>query len=436
MKKISNKVSKITGTLSVPADKSISHRSLLLSSIAKGTSYIHNLLEADDVINTSKALTELGVNVKKVSLGEWIVEGKQFFSTPKNILDMGNSGTGARLLLGLLCGESVKATITGDASLLSRPMKRITEPLSFNKEVQINSTEDKLPITVCGATNNFDLEYTLPVASAQLKSAILLSGIKRKSKTIIHEPIPCRDHTERMLKSMGADITITKEDNGNLITLHGGKELSSLDISIPSDISSAAFLIVAALIVPNSKITIKNVILNPYRTGILTALEMMHANIRITNKRVLSGEDVGDINVESSNLIGANMPKELAPSMIDEYPILAIAAAYAKGKTTLNGLSELKVKESNRFEAIINGLNQNGIKAVGLDNSIEIYGDDLNIPVGGSLIKTNLDHRIAMSFLIMGLNTLKPIEIDDDTAISTSFPNFCELMNSIGANIK
>lgn len=434
-KKVSTQTKGLRGTLSIPGDKSVSHRALLLGAIAQGTTEIKGLLESEDVLCTAQALRKLGAAIEKQTNGLWTATGIDTFKQPESILDMGNSGTGVRLLMGLLSAYPITAKLTGDASLCSRPMKRITDPLSKTGAV-FKTTDEKLPITMIGSEKDEPFEYTLPVASAQIKSAVLLSGLRKKSPTVVYEPVACRDHTERMLKAFGADITVEKDANGgNVITLRGGKRLTACPVVVPADISSAAFAIVAALITPDSEIVLPDIGINPLRTGILDVLLEMGADISFENERTVAGEPVADLRVRSSALKGIDVPAGKAPSMIDEYPILAVAAAFAKGETRLNGLAELKVKESNRLQAIVDGLTKNGVKAEALpDDSIRITGKGNNA-CGGGLIEAKLDHRIAMSFMVMGMASEKPVVIDDVSSVATSFPEFISLMNTAGANI-
>lgn len=407
----------------------------MFGAIAQGTTEITGLLESEDVLCTAEALRKLGAPVEKKNNGIWTVTGTDTFKEPDSILDMGNSGTGVRLLMGLLAAYPITAKLTGDASLRSRPMKRITDPLSKTGAV-FETTDGKLPITMTGSEKDEPFEYTLPVASAQVKSAVLLSGLRKKSPTVVYEPVACRDHTERMLKAFGANISSKKDKhNVNVITLFGNKRLSPCPVIVPADISSAAFPIVAALITPDSEIVLPDIGINPLRTGILDVLLDMGADITFENRREIAGEPVADLHVRSSSLKGVDVPAEKAPSMIDEYPILAVAAAFADGETRLNGLAELKVKESNRLQAIVDGLTQNGIDAEALpDDSIQIRGKGNNA-CGGGLIQANLDHRIAMSFMVMGMASEKPVVIDDVSSVATSFPDFISLMNKAGANI-
>jgi 3-phosphoshikimate 1-carboxyvinyltransferase len=416
----------LIGTFRVPSDKSISHRSLLLSSQVIGRTYINNILLGEDVLNTAKALKMLGVNINDENKKQFIVDGVGVggLSKPESIIDMGNSGTGARLLMGLVSSYDFKTTITGDESLCKRPMKRVTkylEQMGVNFSYLVN--EDRLPLTVIGTSNTLPQTHHMQVASAQVKSAMLLAGLNTKGITKVIESIPTRDHSERMLSFFGADISVEGEE----ICLKGKPYLAhkngELEITIPADPSSAAFLATACLIVPNSKILLKEVCINPLRIGFFQTIIEMGANVKFLNKRSILGEDIADIEVEySPNLKGVTVPANRAPSMIDEYPALAIVASFAKGQTKMLGLEELKVKESNRLVAIYQGLIANGIEA-------EIEGDSLIVagskkPIGGGLVKTHLDHRIAMSFYILGFATKNPVSIDDDAMIATSFPDF------------
>lgn len=433
-KTISEKTNGLTGSLQIPGDKSISHRALILGAAAAGVTEINGLLESEDVLNTARALKKLGAVVNKN--GEtWTVEGTKTFVRPDSVIDMGNSGTGVRLLMGLLAPYPIRVCLTGDSSLRSRPMKRITDPLSQTGAV-FETTNGKLPITMQGYADNNPFSYVMPVASAQLKSALLLAGLRKEQTTTVYEPVACRDHTERMLKAFGADIHTEKDENNvNVITLRGGRRLKACGVYVPADISSAAFALVAALITDNSDITVRNVGINPLRTGILDALLKMGADIRFENKREIAGEPVADLRAVSSKLKGIEVPGEAAPSMIDEYPILAVAAAFAEGETVLRGLSELKVKESDRFKAIIDGLNKNGVECAETDgDSIRIRGFGKK-PCGAGLIEAKLDHRIAMSFMVMGMASENPVFIDDVSSVATSFPEFIPLMNTAGANI-
>lgn len=416
------------GEFRVPSDKSISHRSLLLSSQVIGRTYINNILLGEDVLNTAKALKALGVSINDTNKKQFTIDGVGVggLSKPNSIIDMGNSGTGARLLMGLVSSYDFKTTITGDESLCKRPMKRVTkylEQMGVNFSYLVN--EDRLPLTVLGTSNTLPQTHQMQVASAQVKSAILLAGLNTKGITKVIESIPTRDHSERMLSFFGADISVEGEE----ICLKGKPYLAhkngELEITIPADPSSAAFLAAACIIVPNSKILLKEVCINPLRIGFFQTIIEMGANVKFLNKRSILGEDIADIEVEySPNLKGITVPASRAPSMIDEYPALAIVASFAKGQTKMLGLEELKVKESDRLSAIYQGLVVNKIEA-------EIEGDSLIVtgskaPTGGGIVKTHLDHRIAMSFYILGLATKNPVSIDDDAMIATSFPGFFE----------
>lgn len=428
MKKISNLCNGLKGIFPVPGDKSVSHRALMLGALARGRTEIRGLLEGEDVLRTADAMRALGAFVEKRADGVWVVEGRPL-REPAGPLYMGNAGTGTRLLAGLVSSYPFKTTFTGDPSLSSRPMKRITEPLSLNGAV-FETTGGKLPMTVFGTGAAKPIRYRLPVASAQVKSAILLAGLNADGETVVEEPVPCRDHTERMLKAFGADI----RRDGESIVLRGKAVLTGQSVDVPADISSAAFPIVAALITPDSELVLKNVGLNPLRAGILDVLAEMGARIVYENRREMSGEPVADLRVFSSELRGVSVPADKAPSMIDEYPILAVAAAFAKGESRFDGLAELRVKESDRFEAILQGLSANGAAVEADGDSLIIKGCEKK-PCGGGVIRAKLDHRIAMSFMVMGTASQNGVVIDDDESVSTSFPDFAALMNERGANI-
>ena len=399
---------------------------------------IRGLLLGDDVLRTATALEAMGVSIKRESDDLWRVWGVGVggLQEPDDVLDLGNSGTGARLLMGLVATHPIQVQFTGDASLRTRPMGRIATPLSQMGTQVIARDGDKMPLTVIGARMALPIEYVLPVPSAQIKSAVLLAGLNTPGETSVIETRPSRDHTELMLRHFGATLTVTDEaPDRRVITLTGQPELESKDVIIPGDPSSAAFPLVAALITPGSEITIKNIGLNPLRIGLIDTLREMGANIDVTDARDQAGEPVADLIVRTSQLKGVTVPPKRAPSMIDEYPILAVAAATADGVTRMQGLAELRVKESDRLAAIADGLTACGIK-------VEIEGDDLvvtgapdNIP-GGAEIESRMDHRIAMSFLVMGMVAKGPVTIDDAEHIATSFPSFVPLMNEIGAKIE
>ena len=435
---ISASVNALKGEISVPGDKSISHRALMIGGVAVGPTTIRGLLLGDDVFRTARALKEMGVKIDRVTDDLWRVYGVGVggLKEPDRVLDLGNSGTGARLMMGLVATHPINVQLTGDESLRTRPMDRISTPLSQMGTQVIARDNDKMPLTVIGARLPTPIEYTLPVPSAQIKSAVLFAGLNTPGQTSVIETRPSRDHTELMLQHFGANLTITDEAiDRRIITLTGQPELEGREVFVPGDPSSAAFPLVSALLTRESEITINNVGLNPLRIGLYTTLREMGAKIKIINARQQAGEPVADLVVLSSQLRGVTVPAERAPSMIDEYPILAVAAATAIGQTRMQGLAELRVKESNRLSAIADGL-----IACGVD--IEIDRDDLivngspnSIP-GGALIEARMDHRIAMSFLVLGMNSKEPIQIDDARHIGTSFPNFTGLMNKLGAKIK
>jgi 3-phosphoshikimate 1-carboxyvinyltransferase len=433
---ISSQSNPLTGKVTVPGDKSISHRSLIFASQAIGTSKITGLLEGEDVIATSKALRLMGVDIKREENGNWIVKGVGVggLSEPEDVLDLGNAGTGARLLMGLVSPYNFSTTFTGDASLRSRPMLRVMKPLEeMGVEFQAK-TGGRLPLTVIGNSDLIPINYELPVASAQVKSAILLAGLNTRGKTTVIEHEATRDHTELMLKGFGAEVEVKElKDGGRKVTLTGYPELKAMDIIVPGDPSSAAFLVVAALIIPGSDITIESVCVNPLRTGLYDTLLEMGADMEFINKRVTAGEQIADLRVKYSKLKGVKVPAARAPSMIDEYPILSIAASCADGKTTMQGLEELRVKESDRLQAILDGLKLCGVECEAGEDWLAVTGGKIN---GGKMIETHMDHRIAMSFLVAGIVAENPVSVDDGEMINTSFPGFMELVNSMGGQIK
>ena len=434
----SHEASALNGTITVTGDKSISHRALILASQVLGKTTITGLLEGEDVINTANALRAMGVKIERIAANHWVVQGVGVggLSEPSNALDMGNSGTGARLMMGLVSPYEFVSFFIGDASLSSRPMKRVITPLEKMGVKFVSHSGGKLPLALQGSNELLPIEYTLPVASAQIKSAILLAALNIAGTTTVIEPQATRDHTERMLTHFGWQIETNRKPDGSVvISLNGQQELpyANREIIVPSDPSSAAFPVVAALIVPHSDITIENVTINPLRIGLYTTLKEMGADIEFQNPRISAGEEVADIRVRYSKLKAVTVPEERAPSMIDEYPILAIAASFAEGKTKMQGLAELKVKESDRLAAIAAGLTECGVSAVIEGDNLIVVGSEK--PRGGGIVKTNFDHRIAMSFLIMGLATEQKVKVDDATAIATSFPNFVELISKIGGRL-
>ena len=431
---VSRKSSSLKGTLRVPGDKSMSHRALMFGAIAKGETVVEGLLEAEDVVNTGKAMAALGASVAKGADGKWRIKGVGIkgLHSPRTPLDFGNSGTGVRLAMGLMCTTPMVARCIGDASLSKRPMGRVTDPLSLFGARFDASEGKRLPLTMHGAPKPKAITYTLPMASAQVKSAVLLAGINAVGTTTVIEPVATRDHTERMLKAFGAKIATVEKDGARHISITGGVELKGQKISVPGDPSSAAFPMVAALITDGSDILIENIMLNPTRTGLITTLQDMGADITIENPRSAGGEDVGDLRVKSSNLRGISVPAERAPSMIDEYPILAVAASFAEGATRMNGLEELRVKESDRLAAVEAGLTANGVMTQSGPDWLEVQGG--GAPGGGKVV-THMDHRIAMSFLVMGLASRIHTTVDDASFIATSFPGFADLLNGLGAKI-
>lgn len=426
----------LAGHAHVPGDKSISHRALMLASLGLGTTTIHGLLEGEDVLRTAQALRQCGTNVTRRADGSWEVIGKGIggLSEPADVLDMGNAGTAARLMMGLLSTYPYSFHFTGDDSLRKRPMMRVITPLQEMGASFMAREGGRLPLAMTGTANPKPIRYTLPVASAQVKSAIMLAALNTPGTTTIIEKEPTRDHTERMLRFFDISVGVEQTGEGTVINVTGKPKQSAKDriLNVPADPSSAAFPIVAALLVPGSVVTISNVCLNPLRTGLFEVLKQMGGDITIRNAREIGGEPVGDITVKASNLHAVDVPAHVAPSMIDEYPILAIACACAKGVSSLRGLSELRVKESDRFAAVMAGLQANGI-------DVKAQGDDMIItgtgsaPKGGGTVTTHYDHRIAMSFLILGLVSQEAVTVDDIRAIATSFPGFVPLMHGLGA---
>jgi 3-phosphoshikimate 1-carboxyvinyltransferase len=426
----------LSGRARVPGDKSISHRALILASMTVGESTVAGLLEGEDVLNTAKAMRALGATLTRGEDGLWRIHGVGVggFAEPAKPLDFGNSGTGCRLVLGAVAGCPVKATFDGDASLRKRPMRRVLDPLErMGARVREEAEGGRLPLTLQGARDAIPIEYESPVPSAQLKSAVLLAGLAAPGETTVIESEASRDHTERMLKHFGARIVSKPHgEHGRRIVLQGQPELEPANVVVPADPSSAAFPLVAALIVPGSELVLENVMTNPLRTGLFTTLREMGASIEKVATRD-DGEEVADLRVVASKLKGVEVPPERAPSMIDEYPVLAVAAAFADGVTRMRGLKELRVKESDRLEATADMLRINGVK-------VEIEGDDLivhgkGMAQGGGEVATHMDHRIAMSALVMGLASEQPVRVDDSAFIATSFPGFVELMRGLGADL-
>jgi 3-phosphoshikimate 1-carboxyvinyltransferase len=424
----------LSGRIRVPGDKSISHRALILGALATGITRITGLLEAEDVMATARAVTALGVELERAN-GAVAVKGQGVggLSAPSAPLDFGNSGTGSRLMLGVVAGHDMQVEFTGDASLCRRPMGRVLVPLTaMGLETDADEDRATLPLVVRGTHDLLPIVYDLPVPSAQVKSAVLLAGMHAPGRTTVVEPLASRDHTERMLGYFGAELNAEDRGGGaRAVTICGDAELHGANITVPGDPSSAAFMIAAALIAPRSEIVVENVLLNPTRTGFVETLREMGADIELLDRRLEGGEPVGDLRIKSSALKGVQVPPGRAPSMIDEYPMLACLAAFAEGETRMQGLAELKVKESDRLNATAAGLAACGVKA-------HVEGDDLIVEgrgevKGGGMIETHMDHRIAMAFLTLGLGARKPVTVDDTSMIATSFPDFMALMTGLGA---
>jgi 3-phosphoshikimate 1-carboxyvinyltransferase len=426
----------LTGHARVPGDKSISIRALILGALAVGETRIGGMLEGEDALNTAKAMQALGAKVARTGERQWVIHGVGIggFAEPKHPLDFGNSGTGCRLALGAVAGCPITATFDGDASLRSRPMRRVLDPLERIGARTLASADGRLPLTLAGARDPLPIVFKSPAPSAQLKSATLLAGLSAPGETIVIEAEATRDHTEKMLAYFGADVRVeTLEGNGRCIRLTGQPELTPQPITVPADPSSAAFPLVAALLVPHSDVVLDGVMMNPLRTGLITTLREMGASIEVLKPHQQGGEEVADLRVRAGQLHSVEVPASRAPTMIDEYPILAVAAAFAEGVTVMRGLKELRVKESDRLAATAALLRGNGVTA-------EIEGDDLIVQgggkiAGGGLVQTHMDHRIAMAALVLGLASERPVRIDDSSFIATSFPGFVELTRSLGADL-
>lgn len=423
----------LTGTIQVPGDKSISHRSLMFAALAVGTSHITGLLEGEDVLATAAALRAMGADIERTGEGTWRVDGVGVggLLQPKAALEMGNSGTSTRLLMGLVASHPITATFTGDASLSGRPMGRVIDPLAQMGADITASPGGRLPLMVRGLCPAVPISYTLPVASAQVKSAVLLAGLNTPGITRVIEPVATRDHSERMLRGFGATIGIEHTNHGRIISITGEAELTPQTITVPGDPSSAAFWLVAASIVPGSDIVVRNVGLNVTRTGLIAALRLMGADITELDPREVGGEPVADLRVRHATLTAIDVPPDLAPSMIDEYPVLFVAAAFAQGRTVARGAHELRVKESDRIAAMKDALEACGVPCEEFEDGLAITGTGGDAIPGGARIASKLDHRIAMSLTVAGLHAAKPVTIDDIGPVATSYPVFYQSLDAL-----
>ncbi len=429
----------LNGTAEVPGDKSISHRSLILGAMAVGETKISGLLEGEDVLDTAKAMRAFGAEVTDHGGGEWTVHGVGVggFAEPDQVIDCGNSGTGVRLIMGAMATSPITATFTGDASLNKRPMARVTDPLALFGAQSVGRSDGRLPMTIVGAADPTPVRYQVPVPSAQVKSAVLLAGLNAPGKTIVVEKEATRDHSERMLAGFGAEITVEDTDEGRVITLTGRPELRPQVIAVPRDPSSAAFPVCAALITPGSDVLVPGIGLNPTRAGLFTTLREMGADLTYENEREEGGEPVADLRAKySPNMKGIEVPAERAASMIDEYPVLSVVAANATGTTMMGGVKELRVKESDRIDAMARGLRANGVTVNEGDDWWAVEGLGIGNVPGGGTCESFLDHRIAMSFMVMGMGAKTPVSVDDGGPIATSFPIFEPLMASLGAKVE
>ena len=434
----SHKCTGLSGVVEVPGDKSISHRSLIFGAMALGKTEISGLLEGQDVLDTAKAMEAFGASVTNHGDGNWTVHGVGVggFSEPDGVIDCGNSGTGVRLIMGAMATHDMTATFTGDASLNKRPMARVTDPIALFGAEAYGRKGGRLPMTIVGAKHPVPVRYTVPMPSAQVKSAVMLAGLNAPGETVIIEKEATRDHTERMLVGFGAEVDVEITAEGRVITLRGYPELKPQTISVPRDPSSAAFPVCAALITEGSDILVPNIGLNPTRAGLYTTLREMGADLVFENERIEGGEPVADLRAKfSANMKCTEVPPERAASMIDEYPILSVVASFAEGETIMRGVKELRVKESDRIDAMAKGLRANGMDIDEGEDWWIIHGKGMGNVPGGGLAETFLDHRIAMSFLTLGMGSEKPVHIDDGGPIVTSFPNFEPLMSALGAKL-
>lgn len=428
----------LKGEANVPGDKSISHRSLILGALSVGETHITGLLEGEDVLDTAKAMRAFGAEVIEHGGGEWTVHGVGVggFAEPENVIDCGNSGTGVRLIMGCMATTGISATFTGDASLNKRPMARVTDPIALFGAKAVGRSGGRLPMTIVGAAEPVPVRYVVPMPSAQVKSAVLLAGLNAPGKTVVIEKEATRDHTERMLQGFGAELTVEETEEGRVITLTGQPELKAQTIVVPRDPSSAAFPVCAAIITPGSDVLVPNIGLNPTRAGLFTTLKEMGADLTYENEREEGGEPVADLRAKfSPDLKGIEVDPARAASMIDEYPVLSVVAAFAQGDTVMKGVKELRVKESDRIDAMAKGLRLNGVEVEEGEDWWIVKGLGHGNVAGGGTCASELDHRIAMSFMVMGMATQKPVSVDDGSPIATSFPIFEGLMGNLGAQL-
>ncbi|MCE8548260.1 3-phosphoshikimate 1-carboxyvinyltransferase [Ruegeria pomeroyi] len=429
----------LSGVAEVPGDKSISHRALILGAMAVGETRITGLLEGEDVLDTAKAMRAFGAEVTRHADGSWSVHGVGVggFAEPDQVIDCGNSGTGVRLIMGAMATSPITATFTGDASLNKRPMARVTDPLALFGAQAVGREGGRLPMTIVGAADPVPVRYEVPVPSAQVKSAVLLAGLNAPGQTVVIEKEATRDHSERMLAGFGAEVTVEDTDEGRVITLTGRPELQPQVIAVPRDPSSAAFPVCAALITPGSDVLVPGIGLNPTRAGLFTTLREMGADLTYENERTEGGEPVADLRARySPDMKGITVPPERAASMIDEYPVLSVVAANAQGVTMMGGVKELRVKESDRIDAMARGLRANGVTVEEGADWWAVHGLGIGKVPGGGTCESFLDHRIAMSFMVMGMGAMAPVSVDDGSPIATSFPIFEPLMGGLGAKLE
>ncbi len=434
----SHRTAGLRGKTAVPGDKSISHRALIFGALAVGETQIEGLLEGEDVLATARAVRMFGAEAEKTAAGVWAVHGVGTggFADPPDVIDCGNSGTGVRLLMGAMATTPVTAVFTGDSSLRSRPMRRVTDPLTEFGARFSGRTGGLLPITAEGAADPVPVLRRKKTNSAQVASAVLLAGLNAPGRTSVIASAGARDHTARMLRSFGADLTVEEHDGGRRITLQGCAELAAQRITVPGDPSSAAFPIAAALMAENSDILLTGIAVNPTRTGFLTTVREMGARLTVRERGLQGGEPVADIRASHAPLRGVEVPPERAPSMIDEYPILAAVAACAEGDTVMRGVGELRLKESDRIDAMARGLERCGVRVTETEDTLTVHGRGSSGVPGGAVCETRLDHRIAMSFLCLGMEARSPVSVDDSTPIQTSFPDFVHMMNGLGADLR